>query len=378
MDENQPTTTEDQQTPDPLNNGEWDSILQRLRRILQPNSTPPQRVPKNYAEQFEFSDDGTTKSVWAYISNAWTQLNAVVTTTKGDLSGYSTGPDRVPVGADGQVLSADSSEPTGLAYINANRISLLAGENLTAGDIVAVGNGLQTEFYRNDVGSTLEAFGLNVVYGQMISCIRPISLSQVIINLNATVNVTATVSMSLYADSGGLPTGAPLQTRTFFANNVLGDFSCTFNFSFGLTANTNYHLAVTGLNSSENVKRGNTASNRASKSTTGGALFSGDNGTLIIHVKGIDTIAGRVYKANAKYAAAALLVNILGFAVHNAIAGSNGLFQTDGVQDGLTLTPGMPYYLSDMPGAISTASGTNSRKIGLSVSSTQLLIKHDN
>lgn len=37
-------------------------------------------------------------------------------TTKGDLYGFSTDNDRVPVGADGLVLTADASSPTGVAW----------------------------------------------------------------------------------------------------------------------------------------------------------------------------------------------------------------------------------------------------------------------
>ena len=40
----------------------------------------------------------------------------IPTTTKGDLSGYSTLPTRVPVAGDGLVLSGDSSSPTGVSY----------------------------------------------------------------------------------------------------------------------------------------------------------------------------------------------------------------------------------------------------------------------
>lgn len=40
-------------------------------------------------------------------------------TTKGDLWGYSTVDTRLPVGTNGQILSADSTQPTGLKWINA-------------------------------------------------------------------------------------------------------------------------------------------------------------------------------------------------------------------------------------------------------------------
>jgi len=49
------------------------------------------------------------------IVNADTQNNAKVT-TKGDLEGFSTVAARIPVGADGQVLEADSAEALGVKW----------------------------------------------------------------------------------------------------------------------------------------------------------------------------------------------------------------------------------------------------------------------
>jgi hypothetical protein len=43
-------------------------------------------------------------------------LQALAVTTKGDLQGFSTVPDRVPVGSDGQVLTADSTASLGVSY----------------------------------------------------------------------------------------------------------------------------------------------------------------------------------------------------------------------------------------------------------------------
>lgn len=41
-------------------------------------------------------------------------------TTKGDLFGFSTAPDRVPVGANGTLLTPDSTQPLGVRYANLN------------------------------------------------------------------------------------------------------------------------------------------------------------------------------------------------------------------------------------------------------------------
>jgi len=50
-------------------------------------------------------------NVSAYVPNSVTPL-----TTKGDLLGYDTAPDRIPVGSDGLVLTADSGAALGVAW----------------------------------------------------------------------------------------------------------------------------------------------------------------------------------------------------------------------------------------------------------------------
>jgi hypothetical protein len=49
----------------------------------------------------------------------------VPTTTKGDLSGFSTVPARIPVGTDGQALVADSTQPLGVKWGAAGAVSVL-------------------------------------------------------------------------------------------------------------------------------------------------------------------------------------------------------------------------------------------------------------
>jgi len=61
-----------------------------------------------------------TQKLFQSTGAAWTQVAAGaandVLTTKGDVLGYSTAPARVPVGADGQVLTADSAQATGIKW----------------------------------------------------------------------------------------------------------------------------------------------------------------------------------------------------------------------------------------------------------------------
>jgi hypothetical protein len=76
----------------------------------------------------------STKKTWGPGSAG----SASPLTTKGDLYGYSTTGIRVPVGTDGQVLSADSSQPSGLKYI-----TLSGGGNMVTGTYDPAGIGQQ-------------------------------------------------------------------------------------------------------------------------------------------------------------------------------------------------------------------------------------------
>lgn len=69
----------------------------------------------------------------------------------------------------------------------------------------------------------------------------------------------------------------------------------------------------------------------------------------------------------------------LGFVTNSPTSGQNATVQHTGVVSGLSgLKPMTLYYLSDTTGAISDVAGTNSKKIGIALSATTLLIKHDN
>lgn len=68
----------------------------------------------------------------------------------------------------------------------------------------------------------------------------------------------------------------------------------------------------------------------------------------------------------------------IGFANANSTIGNPIAVTTVGQQTGLTsLVPEKLYYLSDTPGAISTTAGTNTRKVGISTSSTTLVITNN-
>jgi hypothetical protein len=49
-------------------------LLTSIRQPLQPLTAAPSSTPKTFPDQIQFEDDGTIKSLWLYINNAWQQF----------------------------------------------------------------------------------------------------------------------------------------------------------------------------------------------------------------------------------------------------------------------------------------------------------------
>lgn len=63
-----------------------------------------------------------TNTVWKYTGSAWTNVDTTGSsplTTKGDIYGYDTAPARIPVGTNGQILTADSTQALGVKWASA-------------------------------------------------------------------------------------------------------------------------------------------------------------------------------------------------------------------------------------------------------------------
>jgi hypothetical protein len=105
-----------------------------------------------------------TNATQYYSGSAWVSIGggASPLTTKGDLYGYSTTDARVPVGTNGQVLTADSTAATGVAWAAAggggmtviNSGTVTSG-TLNVGSIPSTYNDLQLWIYEFDPGSAL-------------------------------------------------------------------------------------------------------------------------------------------------------------------------------------------------------------------------------
>lgn len=93
---------------------------------LQGYDTAPDRIPVGSNTQVLTADSTQALGV------KWAAPPSSSVTTKGDLQGYDTAPDRVPIGADATVLTADSSQALGLKWATPSTGSLILLEQHTA------------------------------------------------------------------------------------------------------------------------------------------------------------------------------------------------------------------------------------------------------
>ena len=104
-------------------------------------------------------------SASAAIYFDWVQAGATSPlTTKGDIWGYSTSDARIPIGTDGQILTADSTQSLGLKWATASSggmtlisTTTLAG-NTTISSIPTTYNNLQVNIYRTKNTSNYDLY----------------------------------------------------------------------------------------------------------------------------------------------------------------------------------------------------------------------------
>jgi len=309
--------------------------------------------------------------------------NAVITGNK--FSGNTT--DAVNDSGTGTVIRGNvgvndnttSAAPTSLAT------SLTAGENLSDGD--AVVSGAATEYKAEELTSgadTSQAFsgtGANRMAYKITTSATATKITKVGCRYTATGG-----GMNWYArietDNAGVPSGTAIGTYTDAAgtsNSSNVEKLMTFSTPVSVSPSTVYWVVIYGDDTGPAPEQAGGATNANNKWTTdSGSNWSNASNFDKVWYE-INTVAGRVYKADANGVHTDFYNNFIGFADAAITAGNAGNILTVGIKSGLSgLTAGATYYLSDTAGAIGTSAGTNSRKVGLAISTTQLLIKNDN
>ena len=289
----------------------------------------------------------------------------------------------------GLIPQADSS-----GLINSNWIKLpnlqqsfVAGENITAGDalILGTGNLVSSSTASTDTdNSDANLISPDYAAQTYLSSPTAISINSVRLKIKSSNVNPQTITVSIYNTSGGAPTSTAIEGKTASASldgSATSILTFTFSTPVTISTNTTYAIVVTSPLS---------ASLRYASSGTyaGGNIYT-NNGSTWTSVAGGDayfgvdeyrSVSGRVYKSSANQSVAnEFSNNFIGFANSTATTTNSVVVNIGGIDTNQTgMTTGTTYYLSNTYGAITSTAGVISRKIGLSISSTAILIKHDN
>lgn len=273
-----------------------------------------------------------------------------------------------------------------------NTQTLVAGEALTINDAVFVSKG--------DEGRILSAYSTTNTVGTANGGVTWNYQS-----FTTGANTVKIIRVKLYGStsgSGGWPGAGTLRIRSTPNGSDLYSTTISVPFNGGeitadnigitVSPSTTYYIVVSTSNpqGGSNTINGGTVSSY-SGGVSGVSSDSGANwttpattvtGDFYFEVLEGDYIAGKAYKTVAAtnyYSGNGLTANFIGFAKSSVSAAANIGIKTTASMSGFSgLTPGTTYYLSNTAGAISTTAGTTSKKIGLALSATELLIKHDN
>lgn len=270
-------------------------------------------------------------------------------------------------------------------FTNKVRQSMTAGENLVAGNAVFVSSGADTIITQSTANERYSTTTAAYWYAQtFIATGETVKSVKLWIGDQGGDN-NRTVTISLRATSAGLPTGADLESKTVTgtASTVNGqEMTFTFSTPVTVTRGTTYAIIFRCLDTNGQVQVwGNSAAGYSGgskiASTNSGSSWSAETGKDFYFIVTQTLTADKLYKTSAS-SSDQVLNNYVGLIETNTNSGATGNIIFSGIFTTSGLTTGTVYYLSDTFGAISSSAGTNSKKIGMALSSTLLLLRSDN
>ncbi len=305
----------------------------------------------------------------------------------------------VEIATDAEVEAGTNTGGTGATLVTTpSQISspinqtLVAGENLTANDAIFVAKG--------DESRRINAYSTTRSSNEGFA-----STTWLYQSFTTSANTTSVTRIKLWGGSSGnppsqsmtvrlraTPNGADMASGTsgFAGQNANGEMTIDIA-DTAVSPSTTYYLVMSVPSESfvSYYMSGSATSvysgGASGISTNSGATWSVPStvaGDFYFEVLEGDYVAGRAYKTVAAtdfYAGTGLTANFIGFAQATVTSGNNVNVRCSGKKTSMSgLTPGTVYYLSNTPGAIATSAGTVSKKIGLALSATEILIKHDN
>lgn len=333
--------------------------------------------------------DANNNLVWEHVSTLETltadEKDGLTNTTSGTpLSSTNGVVDEADVsdsGASGKIVRATVSGELP-ASLKSGVVTLVAGENISADDAVAIGDGLDEQLTSlAGSGQSYEITATRWMSQSITTDADTEKITEVSIRFNSSgATGTANITVGIYTDSSGSP-GTLVSSETFSSLSISGStstYTLTFTTPIAVTESTTYHVVIyrPGGTTDCYLQGSNSSGQGAGLSTNSGSSWSASNGPLYLIVKHLDHVPGYVYRSNAtsnNFRANAFI----GFAESAITAAASGSVFVGKVASFLSgLTSGALYYLSDSSGAISTSAGSQSRVAGRALSATELLITH--
>ena len=259
--------------------------------------------------------------------------------------------------------------------------SFTAGENITAGDAVSLAADTTYTMagYYGDFDAFVTVNNTHMKAQTFVSMGTKIKSVKLEMSESAAGAVNATVSIR--STTGGLPSGSDIEGKTSVMSiNGQNDYIFVFSEPVNVISGQVYAIVVKASSSIDiGIKNSNVYSGGSYiYSSDGGSTWTSDSNKDFKFVVTGETEEGYIYKSNSTIDNF-LSNNFIGFAYENITSTNSGLVTLSGLSNNHTgLTTGTTYYLSNTAGAISTSPGSVSRKVGLSISATEILIKHDN
>lgn len=292
-------------------------------------------------------------------------------------------------GTSGQVASTDgagaiswqSTQSSTLTY------SLTAGLDLNTGDAVALGVAGSTT---STIGSSASNQTISTSAWHAQSFTTPATLFEGITQVKMgcfgySSGPAPAMKIWIYSDNGGVP-------GTLISDSSTADNNCSGGGTLNVTAtmdsaaltllpNTTYWVVIDQQNNSVSntiyVYNTNTAA-QAKTSTDSGSNWTDIAGPLYVEYTYVQQSAGKAYCADAS-TNNNLANAFLGLVTATTTSGNTVTVDTWGASTATTsLTAATLYYLSDTACQLSATTGTQTRKVGVSLGTDGFLLRPEN
>ena len=349
-------------------------------RGLSTDGSAPEKVGVNASSTTGMSFDASGKLYQKVSSSLYSDSNGIGATvgtlSAGGVATSTATANLIPIANASGKLDSWITQPS---YLSS---SFLAGEDIATSSAVCMGAGGTYNDAISQTGSATNETFYPTWYAQTFTNLNNRYITGITFKTWNTGGGVNNFTASIRAVAGNVPTGSDLQgiTGTINAGGGFGVKTITFPTPVKVSPNTQYAIvlsadAACGIVSNSDSYAGGNMATSTNNGSTWGAITGKD---LYFGVNVIYGNSGSIYACSAT-ASSTMSNNFLGFNSSAVASSSYGNIVTSGVFGGLTgLNVGSTYYLADIPGMVSSTQGTISRKIGLSVSSTAILIKHDN